>query len=349
MAPLSQFNNVFTPAEDQLIIKLKEGQQLGWAAIASQIPHRSPGSLQVRYSRKLSRRNKELKPPAITFEKSADLKQPTPPASPSPSLSPGLKEDTTDSEEAIASMPTPISPSKRLARNKKKKKARAAGKKSSTGKQSSATVANEVTVTQPDESGHEITRKAKGKLDPPGFRSPTLSPSDQSTVTDSEEEDVVEAPNVRRVTALSRPSSTGSSAEVRNEDFYTSNFIKTLPLAPGAQRAGEKAGLPIFSESLASDQISRPMSYTRTLPDGSTERFTANRGLPKFWESPVSNESNNRMLRPSVAPASLAKKIDEVQPETRKERLGAVAKPMFEFEGSPQVSEKSELNIAIKF
>jgi hypothetical protein len=47
----------FTAEEDRLLIKLKETDALSWAKIAKSFPSRSPGTLQVRYCRKLKFRD----------------------------------------------------------------------------------------------------------------------------------------------------------------------------------------------------------------------------------------------------------------------------------------------------
>jgi hypothetical protein len=43
----------FLPAEDELLIELKEKQSLPWNRIVKHFPGRTKGALQVRYSTKL--------------------------------------------------------------------------------------------------------------------------------------------------------------------------------------------------------------------------------------------------------------------------------------------------------
>lgn len=91
MPQLAQFQNVFTPDEDKLIIHLKERKNLGWAAIAEHLPHRSPGSLQVRYSRRLFKRDRRTKLNKIKYSRSSRSPLST------PSLSSTSPPDSTSS------------------------------------------------------------------------------------------------------------------------------------------------------------------------------------------------------------------------------------------------------------
>jgi len=91
----AQFANIFTAEEDKLIIRLKERENLGWAAIAKHLPSRTPGSLQVRYSRKLYRRDRKSTRNATKLKKSThsrtfETPSPTPSRSSSPSSSSSL-------------------------------------------------------------------------------------------------------------------------------------------------------------------------------------------------------------------------------------------------------------------
>jgi hypothetical protein len=49
----------FTPADDQLLVDLKENKALTWKQIADFFPGRSSGTLQVRYCTKLKAKSPE--------------------------------------------------------------------------------------------------------------------------------------------------------------------------------------------------------------------------------------------------------------------------------------------------
>lgn len=72
MPQLAQFANVFTRAEDRLIVKLKERAGLSWATIATHFTGRTAGSLQVRYSRRLCKNPKPKKSRAASAGNSSD-------------------------------------------------------------------------------------------------------------------------------------------------------------------------------------------------------------------------------------------------------------------------------------
>ncbi|KAF2478662.1 WD40-repeat-containing domain protein [Neohortaea acidophila] len=62
--------DVYTPAEDALLVKLKEVEGHHWNTIFSRFPNRTPGSVQVRYSAIKKRRAAEIAKPSSARSKS---------------------------------------------------------------------------------------------------------------------------------------------------------------------------------------------------------------------------------------------------------------------------------------
>lgn len=57
MPKITKKHTAFTPAEDDLIVDLKEVRRLTWREIAAHFPGRTQGSLQVHYCRDVQFRN----------------------------------------------------------------------------------------------------------------------------------------------------------------------------------------------------------------------------------------------------------------------------------------------------
>lgn len=93
--PLSGHRARFTPADDALMVNLKEVERLSWSEILPYFPGRSKGALQVRYSTKIAGRPLGIANPPIN-----------PTASQSPKIGIAVDRYTSEQERASAPQPT---------------------------------------------------------------------------------------------------------------------------------------------------------------------------------------------------------------------------------------------------